>query len=293
MVSITRLVLLLALLACGGVALAQPFGAGIAQGKITHPELNELSGMVESRQHPGHFWVHNDSGDRARIFLVDSTAQHRATVEFVGMQARDWEDVSILRADGRNYLAIGDVGDNKAQYPEVYIHLLEEPRLALGARPVDTLVDMAVRTYAFAYPDGPRDAESLFFDPQTETLYLVTKRELSVGVYRVEFPANPQQRGALVLEARLPLTYVTAADMSVDGTELLVKNLLEVHYWQRAPGESVPAMLRRPSLRLPYLPEPQGEAITFRVDGQGYVTISEQSLGLDAVLYHYPRIEKD
>ncbi len=290
MASIKQLLLTLSLLVGYGIAQGQPFSAGQDRGKISHPELNELSGIVESKRYPGYFWVHNDSGDKARVFLIDSTAQHRATVEFTGMQARDWEDIALMERGGRHYLVVGDIGDNKAQYEQVYIHLLEEPQLALSDGPIDTLVDMEVRTYTFTYPEGPRDAESLFYDPVSRQLYLITKRELHVSVYRVDFPDHPERTGALILETSLPLTYVTAADMSVDGTELVVKNLLEIHYWHRNEGESVVDMLRRPSIRLPYSPEPQGEAITFRRDGQGYVTISEQALGLEAVLYHYPRV---
>ncbi len=289
---ILHLVIFTAVLMSSSWAFAQPYESRIAQGKITHPELNELSGMVESLAHPGHYWVHNDSGDRARLFLIDSTARHRASVEFLDLQARDWEDIAFMCRDGRDYLVIGDIGDNKAQYDEIYIHLLEEPRFLLGTSSIDTVVDMQVRTYTFAYTEGPRDAESLFFDPQSETLYLITKRELSVGVYRVDFPDNPSDHGRLVWEASLPLTYVTAADMNASGEELLVKNLLEVHYWHRKPGESVAAMLGRPSVRLPYFPEPQGEAIAFRRDGKGYVTISEQALGMEAVLYFYPKADE-
>lgn len=281
----------MALLISSSWAFAQPYGSRIAQGKITHPDLNELSGMVESLGYPGHYWVHNDSGDRARIFLIDSAARYRASIEFLGLQARDWEDIAFMRQSGRDYLVIGDIGDNRAQYNEIHIHLLEEPRLALGAGPIDTVVNMPWRTYSFTYPEGPRDAESLFFDPQSEALYLITKRELSVGVYRVDFPDTPGGHGRLVLQTRLPLTYVTAADMSANGEELLVKTLLEVHYWRRQPGESVATMLGRPSVRLPYFPEPQGEAISFRRDGKGYVTISEQALGMEAVLYFYPKTE--
>lgn len=290
MTLIKRVVLLLTLLVGYAMAQEQLFNAGQVGGKISHPELNELSGIVESKRYPGFFWVHNDSGDKPRVFLIDSTAQHCATLEFTGMQARDWEDITMMERDGRHYLVIGDIGDNKAQYEQVYIHLLKEPHLALSGGPLDTLVDMNVHTYTFSYPEGPRDAESLFYDPVSGHLYLITKRELHVSVYRVEFPNGPDRSGALVLETTLPLTYVTAADMSVDGSELLIKNLLEIHYWHRGAGESVTDMLRRPSIRLPYSPEPQGEAIAFRRNGEGYVTISEQALGLESVLYHYPRV---
>src|SRR5690606_1376893 len=87
----------------------------------------------------------------------------------------------------------------------------------------------------------------------------------------------------------IPYTFITSADISVDGTEILVKNLLNVYYWRRRPGETVPEALNRRAIRLPYRPEPQGEAIAFSNKGNGYYTLSEAVLGLDAILYFYPR----
>ena len=37
---------------------------------VTHPPLEEMSGIVPSRRYPGIFWVHNDSGDEARLFAI-------------------------------------------------------------------------------------------------------------------------------------------------------------------------------------------------------------------------------
>jgi hypothetical protein len=39
---------------------------------VTHPPLNELSGIARSRAYPGVWWVHNDSGDEPRLFAIDA-----------------------------------------------------------------------------------------------------------------------------------------------------------------------------------------------------------------------------
>ncbi|MEZ6192975.1 MAG: hypothetical protein R3C45_17010 [Phycisphaerales bacterium] len=39
---------------------------------MTHPPLNELSGIVRSRAYPGVWWVHNDSGDEPRLFAINA-----------------------------------------------------------------------------------------------------------------------------------------------------------------------------------------------------------------------------
>ena len=39
---------------------------------VTHPPLNELSGIARSRAYPGIWWVHNDSGDEPRLFAIDA-----------------------------------------------------------------------------------------------------------------------------------------------------------------------------------------------------------------------------
>ena len=39
---------------------------------IEFAEISELSGVAKSAQYDDAFWVHNDSGDDARIFAIDS-----------------------------------------------------------------------------------------------------------------------------------------------------------------------------------------------------------------------------
>ena len=232
-----------------------------ANGKITNVEINEASGLVASVKYNGYFWTHNDSGDKARIFLVDDSARHKATYYLEGIHARDWEDIGMMEHEGRHYILVGDIGDNRGQYPDVQIHLFEEPSKNGVGFVVDTIPAAQIRSFVLRYEDGPRDAESLFFDPMDKHLYIISKRELEVGVYSTTLTDTPTDTLLLSKRATLPYTFVTAADISPDGSEVLVKNLLQVLYWKRRAGESVLDMLQRPADRQHYRPEQQGEAI--------------------------------
>ncbi|WP_257667809.1 hypothetical protein [Parapedobacter tibetensis] len=261
-----------------------------AKGKISNIEIDEISGLIASARNPSRFWTHNDSGDKARIFLLDDSAKHKATYHLKGVPARDWEDIGIMERKGRHYLLVADIGDNKGRYPHVRVYLFEEPLVSARKHAVDTIPKEQIHAFKLKYENGPRDAESLFFDPVDERLYIISKRELEVGIYCTALPETPA--GTLMLRkvGSLPHTFITSADISPDGSEVLVKNLMEVFYWKRKGGESIPDMLSRPAMKLPYKPEPQGEAITFSRDGSGYYTLSEKALRMDAILYFYKRL---
>jgi hypothetical protein len=42
-------------------------------GRVTHPPVDEMSGIVRSPQDDNVWWVHNDSGDAPRLFAIDRT----------------------------------------------------------------------------------------------------------------------------------------------------------------------------------------------------------------------------
>ena len=266
-----------------------PFGEGQALGRIDNPDINEASGLVASAAHRGCFWTHNDSGDGARVFLIDDAARHRATYYLPGIEANDWEDIATMERDGAYYLLIGDVGDNRGQRPYVQLHVLKEPAASIRTPTVDTMPAGQIRSYVLRYEDGPRDAESLFVDPLDGRLYVISKRELEVGVYSTVLPESVADTLTMRKVRVLPHTFITSAAISPDGTEVLIKSLLQVFYWKRKPGESIAEMFGRPAQRQPYRPEPQGEAIAFAPEGDGYYTLGEAVLGMPSVLYFYKR----
>lgn len=269
------------------------FSEGRACGKVDHAAIHEASGLVASTNFPGYFWTHNDSGDDARLFLIDDSARHRATFYLGGISARDWEDIGRMERQGRSYLLIGDIGDNAGQYDDVRVYRLEEPTPDKTLPIVDTIPNERIQSFVLTYEDGPRDAEALFYDPLDAALYVISKRELEVGVYRTALPDYSADTLMLRKVRSLPHTFITGADIQKDGSELLAKNLLEVFYWKRKANESIGELLGRPAMKLPYKPEPQGEAIAFDVGGSGYYTLSEKAFGLDAILYFYPRKTKE
>lgn len=271
-------------------------GNGIALTKIRNQStLDEISGMAASIKNPGCFWVHNDSGDKARLFLINTGGYIVATVtidtEFT--DNRDWEDIAVGPgpAGGESYVYIGEIGDLDRKYTNKYIFRITEP--AIDTSSLNQRFHVArdsVFTITFDYADGSRDAEILLIDPETKDLFVITKREERVQIYELPYPQNFEEKVILTRSAvTLPFRLTNGGDISADGKEILVKNLTHVYYWKRKEGESVIDALSRPGEKLPYIKEPQGESIAWFRDGSAYLTVSEKKDGITPVIYKYVR----
>jgi hypothetical protein len=137
-------------------------------------------------------------------------------------------------------------------------------------------------------PDGNRDAETILIDPRTHDLYVVTKRENDVGLYRSPYPFT-QDTSTMAKVSTLHLTSIVAGSISADGEEVLLKNYGKIFYWKKSNNESLPALLGKEPIELDYEREPQGEAITWSRDGSEFYTLSERKGG-GASLIVYKRI---
>lgn len=288
-----KLILLL-LIMCPQIT-AQQFGAREELGLVEFAAISEASGVVASRKNTNVLWTHNDSGDQNRIFALSTRGRHLGVYHIAGVLARDWEDIAIgpgPRA-GQQYLYIGDIGDNKAKYDKKFIYRIAEPTVSVHQTPVAAVVS-EVETLTFQYPDGNRDAEALMLDPLTNDLYIITKREEKVGVYRAPFPQpfSLHAETVTILErvATLDLTWVTAADISPSGLEILVKTYTGMYYWNRSPNQAIWQTLATKPQIVPYIMEPQGEAVGWAADGSGYFTLSEVTQDITPMIYFYPRV---
>lgn len=256
-------------------------------GKIKDSRLNELSGIVASRKMPNMFWTHNDSGDSARIFLIDSQAKLRCIVSLEGVDAVDVEDIAWYEQDGKSYLLLADIGDNRGVRQDIQLYHFEEPACREGEAYV-TIPQQAIKRINMRYEDKARDAEALFVDPTDKKAYLIAKRDLRVGVYPIDFQHAPSGSSlSLKRSLTLPMTFITAADISTDGSHIIIKNIGQVFLWQRTKGMSIHETLVQPPRSLYYRPEPQGEAICFGANDYVFYTVSERPLGLEAYLYRY------
>lgn len=263
-------------------------------GPLSNPAIDEASGIAVCRQNFDFIWTHNDSGDMNRIFLIQNNGTWIGTFRLVGAGNRDWEDMAIGPGpiEGKNYLYIGEIGDNLGRYPIKYIYRLPEPDINLADSTVQWVDVTDVDRIPFVYPDEVMmDAETLLVDPLTKDIYIITKREFPVTVYKLPYPQSKVDTTVVIKYGTLPFTTATAGDISANGKEILVKTYDKVFLWTRNEGETIGDAFMRQPLRVPYTPEMQGEAIAFSPDGSGYYTLSESKGGITPVVYFYKRKE--
>ncbi len=67
----------------------------------------------------------------------------------------------------------------------------------------------------------------------------------------------------------------TGADISADGTAIIVRTYADLRAWHRDPDVSIAATLTEPYCTLTATAENQGEAVAISPDGQQFLTISE------------------
>jgi hypothetical protein len=271
------------------------FNAGVASGRVASRDIDETSGLVASRRHADVLWLHNDSGDGARVFAVDPAGTLLGIFTLPTVEAIDWEDIAVgpgPRAD-QSYLYIADIGDNGRRRKEgVFLYRVPEPPLtATPEEPARGHLGPLER-FRLRYPDGPHDAETLLVDPTTGEVVVLTKalfrtpRIFYVDVLDKPLATfeggEPLDLEAAGIRALLP----TGGDVSADGRWVLVRSYRSAYLWQRAEGQRLRDVFRSRACPVPVAAEVQGEAIGFSADGRSYYTVSE---GRHPTVYHYTR----
>lgn len=257
--------------------------AGIAIRIIDNPVLEEMSGLAFSKNHPDKFYTHTDSGGEATVYILDSLGNEVGKINLEGVENRDWEDIAVgPGSNGKSYVYIAEIGDNAGVHKSVKIYRFLEPAK------IEKSISLKPEVLKFAYPDGAMDAESLFVDPISGDLFVVSKRDKQNTLFRLR--SNDFGKKDVIAEelGKLPFTSATAADISQDGSKILIKNYFKIYYWERKIGETVVDALTRAPKELPYVPEPQGEAVGFQPDGKAFYTISEKRFNIHPILYRYP-----
>ncbi len=261
------------------------FGSPTVMGTVGSMAIAETSGLVASRKNPGVLWVHNDSGDSARVFALSTDGALLAIYNLTDASATDWEDIALGPGPepGTDYLYIADIGDNGKTRPFVTVYRVAEPEVDPGGSGEEIDISGAV-ALEFEYADGPHNAETLLSDPLTGDLYVVTKSSTG-GVSRVfpfPFPQSGSSRTVLTEVTSFQLEgasmfdrIATGGDISPDGVAIVVRTYTQASLWLRAGGQTVVEALSAPACPVPLAAEPQGEAIAFEPDGGAYLTTSE------------------
>ena len=259
----------------------------ISKGKLVAPELTEVSGIVSSSINQNCFWVHNDSGDLAQVYLIDSSAKLLKTYSLAGIDLHDVEDIARVQMNGKFYIILADIGDNRGVRKNIQLIIFEEPIYQFDSgKSVIPKENIEVKN--LVYQGKPRDAEAIFVDPVDHMFYLVSKREFQSTLYRADIFGEIKENYQLEPLIKFPFTFVTAADISDQGDAILLKSLTKIYFWPRNPENSISDELANSYTIIDYQIEPQGEAICFPIqNSKSFFTLSERPLGLDSYLYFY------
>jgi hypothetical protein len=205
-------------------------------GHVSTKNIHEPSGIVKSTRYPDTYWVHNDSGDSARIFAIHANGTVIAPpnsktpndgLEVQGGFNNDWEDIT---SDGNN-LYISDMGNNRNARRDLGVYVLPEPN--------PTVVQKAhvLSRYPIAYPDQvdfpPEgnydwDCEAIFY--AKGKLWFLTKHRLGGTLpakgsclYVLDKPSVDKLNTLRKVDEKRDFGgWVTGAAMSPDGKTLAV-----------------------------------------------------------------------
>jgi hypothetical protein len=202
----------------------------------------------------------------------------------------DFEDVAISpgpTAD-KDYIYVGDIGDNESRRPQVRVYRTVEPGIVPAKRP--EFLRAAMEDFRFVYPQGPCDAEALLVEPESGDIYIATKEKKRARIFRAAADQlKPGQTVTLEHVATLKQDKVSGGDVSRDGKWVVLRNEKTGWLWPRRPGESLADTLATTEPREISVRDKSqaknGEAITFDPAGNSYFTISE---GVNQPLARFP-----
>lgn len=267
-------------------------------GKITDKRIKESSGLAVSRKSSDLYWTLNDSGNKNRVFAINSQGQKIGAFEIEGAKNRDWEDLASFSLEGEDYLLIADVGDNKAQRKKLHLHIVKEPKKK--ALSVDKTFSIKPKwSIKYTYEDGARDCESVAVDTANKEILLLSKRDDPPVLYRLPLVQKPKKQQAVAQRLQdMPLELIsandirnmkhlafngqpTAMDIASDGKKAVVLTYLALYYFEDNTAKTAAELLTsKPHVvRLPYLE--QAESVSFNEDATAILITTE---GLPAPL---------
>jgi hypothetical protein len=250
---------------------------------IVRGNVDEASGMADSKANAGYLWVHQDSDTPPDLALLSHTGEFLKKIYIKNLWNRDWEDMAIAKGPdpSKDYIYLSDMGDNYYRWSSYFIYRFPEP-----SKTVDTIY--SYEKIEFRYPDGYHDAEAFVVDPSNNDIYIITKRDAKSRVYLLKYPYAIGSVNIVTYQFELPYNDVVGAALEPDSRGLAIKTYADIKYYAVSAGEPIGNVLKKAHTKLPYQGELQGESIAFTNDGQGYYTLSERRV-IDVALNYYKK----
>ena len=249
---------------------------------IGDDRVPEASGIALSRRHRL-LWVHNDAGNDPVISGLRPTGATQVRVTVEGAAAEDWEDIAVATVGGRDWIYLDDVGDAYQVRQARGVTYRRKFEIVRFAEPEDVPQDADIRVTAEVFPVEFADLEGVNVESmavrESGAIILVEKiepdaegSERPARVWQIERPVRDRPNVPVEV-ARLRVTGASSADISVDGTTMVLRDARTAMTYdlRRGLGESFDAPVRRH-----VLPEQdQGEGVAFTLDGQGLILSGE------------------
>ena len=261
--------------------------ASVPVSKAIQPGIiDEASGIADSKANAGYLWVEQDSGNPGDIILLSYAGEVFKRINIRSAINRDWEDIAAGNGPvaGTNYIYLADIGDNNKVFTQYLIYRFPEP---LATTDTVSVYDQI----RFQYPDGSHDAEAILVDNASKDIYIITKQDALSRIYKLVYPQNTTAVNTAVYTGALSFNGVVSAASSGAGDELLIKTYTSLYYWKKAASESIEQVLRKDPVALAYQQEPQGEAVCFKNDNQGFYTLSERPSFVSSVNLNFYKRE--
>ena len=237
---------------------------------VKDDDIDECSGIAASYLNPNCLWMHNDSGDKANLFLVSlETGRTRAILRVKGADNYDWEDMCSFVLDGKPWLLVGDVGDNsrrrgKGKADPCRLYLIHEPEIEEDdkqqklERPIRARIE-------FKYEDGRFDCEGIAVDTERKEILLVTKElNAQCGLYSIPLEMGTYRQSHTARRIASPfIPLATAMDIAPNNREMFIGTMINGYRVSRKQGESWADAFKRPATPIKLPPRRQGESACF------------------------------
>lgn len=275
-------------------------------GYLASRKLIEASGMQASHSRNGDFFVHNDDGPPV-IYAIDQTGADLGQLPLVPAKNKDWEDLAAIPVGDSRWLVVGDIGDNWAKRKSIKLYFTAEPQTEANDRYSGNLE--LQHWLELTYPDGPRDCESMAYDPVGDRILLLSKRDKPPRLYAVDRETALAQ-GQVELEflgtihpMRPPtpadharwggrtdwISQPTGMDISPDGKEAVVLTYRSLYRFRRQDDEDWLSAFQRKPDEMIGPPAPQNEAVAYSSDGEAiYVTTEKIPAPVFKVVFDNP-----
>lgn len=263
-----------------------PYENPTVSGKLLEsPDLKEASGIAASKCQADVYWTHNDSGDDALLYAIDSKGKHLGVWKVGNATNRDWEDIASVKSGDRCYVLIGEIGDNDHKYERIAVYRLEEPKIAPEAASSTAKAPLTAANATVSYityPDEKHDAEALLADPKDGEVYILTKsRSETSQVYKFtpKFEGESQVLTAVgeIAVPAIPNGVITGGDISSDGKRVILCDYFAGYELVLPDGaKDFDEIWKQKPQRVDLGERAVGEAVAYSAAGSFVIAVSEK-----------------